>query len=70
MERFILKYSNGKMRQQKGINGTYHHLLGLGVIDYIIDTKKGEIMVGDKDEAVHTRLIPSYTDTDMIVPKD
>ena len=70
MERFILKYPNGKIRQQKGINGTYHYLLGVGAISWIIDTKKGEIMFSDKDEMVHTEKISTYTDTDMIVPKD
>lgn len=70
MERFILKFTNGKILQQKGINGTYHHLLGLGVISYIIDTKDGEIMYGDKDESVHTEKITKYNDCELITPKD
>jgi len=70
MERFILKYSNGKIRQQKGINGTFHYALGIGVISWVIDTKKGEIMFGDSDEAVHTEKISTYSSSDMIVPKD
>lgn len=70
MERFIVKYPNGKIRQQKDINGTYHYLLGVGAISWIIDTKKGEVMFGDKDETVHTELISTYSDSDMIVPKD
>ncbi len=70
MERFILKYPNGKLRQQKGINGTYHYLLGVGAISWIIDTKKGEVMFSDKDETIHTNPISTYSDSDMIVPKD
>jgi len=70
MERFILKYPNGKFRQQKGINGTYYYLLGIGVIDWIIDTKTGEIKFGNKDETVHTQKISSFSSPDMIVPKD
>jgi len=70
MERFILKYPNGKIRQQKGINGTYRYLLAVGAISWIIDTKKGEIMFSDKDESVHIEIISTYTDSDMIVPKD
>lgn len=70
MERFILKYPNGKIRQQKGINGTYHYLLGLGAIDWIIDTKTGEVMHGDKDESVQKDKISTYSDSTMIVPKD
>jgi len=70
MERFIVKYPNGKMRQQKGINGTYHYLLAIGAISWIIDTKRGEVMFGDKDETVHTQSISTYSDSDMIVPKD
>ena len=69
MERFILKYPNGKIRQQKGINGTYHHLLGMGVISWIIDTQAGTIMIGDADESVHENPISKYNDTDLIVPK-
>ena len=70
MERFILKYSNGKLRQQKGINETYHYLLGIGAITWIIDTKKGAIMFGNKDEVVHKEKISTYTDSSMIVPKE
>lgn len=70
MERFILKYPNGKIRQQKGINGTYHYLLGIGAISWIIDTKTGEVMFADKDEHISTEKISTYNDTDMIVPKD
>lgn len=70
MERFILKYPNGKIRQQKGINGTYHYLLAIGAIAWIIDTKTGEVMFGDKDENMITEKISTYSDTDMIVPKD
>jgi len=70
MERFILKYPNGKIRQQKGINMTYHYLLGVGAISWIIDTKNGEVMFGDKDETVHNEKISKYEDSDMIVPKD
>lgn len=70
MERFILKYPNGKVRQQKGINGTYYYLLGVGAISWIIDTKKGEILFSDKDENVITDKITTYTDSDMIVPKN
>jgi len=69
MERFIVKYCNGKIRQQKGINATYQYLIGIGVIAYVIDTKTGEIMYGDKDEALHTEKISIYEDSDMIVPK-
>ncbi len=70
MERFILKFPNGKIRQQKGINGTYHHLLGLGSISWIIDTKAGEIMTCDNDESVRTIPISTYSDADLIVPND
>jgi hypothetical protein len=70
MERFILKYNNGKIRQQRGINGTYHYMLAVGVISWIIDTKTGEVMFGDKDEHVTTEKISTYSDSDLIVPKD
>ena len=45
MEKYIIKYVNGKIRQQKGINETYRYMLAVGVIDWIIDTEKGEIMI-------------------------
>lgn len=70
MERFIIKYSNGKIRQQRGINMTYQTMLSIGVIDYIIDTKLGEIMLSDSDEKIHTRQIAKYDDSDLISPKD
>ena len=70
MERFILKYPNGKIRQQKGINSTYHYLLGLGAIIWIIDTKLGEIMLGDNDESVIHQNIPSFNSSDLIIPKE
>ncbi len=70
MERYIIKYPNGKIRQQRGINMTYHNLLGMGAISWIIDTKEGEIMFGDKDEMVHTEKISTYNDGDLIEPKD
>lgn len=70
MKRFILKFPNGKIRQQEGINGTYHHLLGLGAISWIIDTKQGEVLTGDDDESVKTIKIPEYHDTDLIIQKD
>lgn len=70
MERFILKYPNGKIRQQRGINGTYHYLLSIGAITWIIDTKKGEVMFSNKDEQVLTESISKYNDTDMVTPKD
>ncbi|MBA7527658.1 hypothetical protein ES705_19836 [subsurface metagenome] len=67
MERFIIKYPNGKIRQQKGINITYHYLLGVSAISWIIDTKDGEVMYGDKDETVHTDKISTYSDSSLIV---
>ena len=70
MKRFIIKYTNGKFRQQRGINETYHYMLAVGVIDYIIDTKDGTIMFGDKDESVHDSKIPEYNDATLIEPKD
>jgi hypothetical protein len=70
MERFIIKYPNGKIRQQKGINMTYHTLLGMQVISWIIDTKKGEIMFGDKDESVITEKISTYDDSSLITSKE
>lgn len=70
MERYILKYPNGKIRQQKGINGTYHYLLAVGAITWIIDTKKGEIMYADKDEHVNTEKISAYHDSDLIIQND
>jgi len=70
MERFILKYLNGKIRQQKGINGTYDYLLAIGVIVWIIDTKEGKISFGDKDETVHTEKISTYNSADLVAPKD
>jgi len=70
MERYIIKYPNGKIRQQRGINMTYHNLLGIGAISYIIDIKKGNIMYGDKDETVHTEKISTYVDSDLIISED
>lgn len=70
MKRYILKFSNGKLRQQDGINGTYHDLLGIGAIDWIIDTKKGAVMIGNKDQSVTTREIDSFDSSDLIVEKD
>ena len=70
MERFILQYPNGKIIQQKGINGTYHYLLGLGAITWIIDTKQGIIMFGNKDESVINKDIPSFNSSDLIIPKE
>ena len=66
MERFIIKYPNGKLRQQRGINNTYHTLLALGAISWIIDTQSGEVMFGDKDERVITEKITTYNDADLI----
>jgi hypothetical protein len=68
MERFILKFPNGRIRQQAGINTTYYSLLSVGVITWIIDTKKGEIMYGNKDDKVITEKIPSYHDSELITP--
>lgn len=70
MERFIIKYDNGKIRQQRGINMTFHYMLAVGVISWIIDTKTGEVMFGDKDESVHTEKISKYDASDLITPKD
>lgn len=70
MDRYILKYANGKIRQQKGINGTYHYMLAIGVITWIIDTKDGEVMFGDKDERVITEKISAYHDSSLIISKD
>lgn len=67
MKRYLIKYSNGKFRQQEGINETFHYMIGIGIIDYIIDTEDGEIMFGDKDEAIHTEVIPSYHSSDLII---
>lgn len=70
MERYILKYPNGKIRQQKGINITIHNMVGMGAISWIIDTKEGEIMYGDKNETVHTEKISTYVDSDLIISED
>ncbi len=70
MERFIIKYTNGKIRQQKGINMTFHYMLCLGVISWIIDTKEGIVMVGTDDESVEERSISKYHSSDLVVPKD
>ena len=70
MERSIIKYPNGKIRQQRGINITYHYLIGVGAISWIIDAKAGEVMYGDKDEGVHTDKISSYEDSSLITPKE
>ena len=70
MKRFIIKYPNGKLRQQRGINLTYHTLLGVGAISWIIDTVSGEVMHGDADETVHTQKISEYDDSSLIEPKD
>lgn len=70
MKRFIIKYTNGKMRQQKGINMTFHYMLCLGVISWIIDTKKGIVMVGTEDESVKEHSISSYNSSDLVTPKD
>ncbi len=70
MKRFIIKYVNGKIRQQRGINMTFHYLLGLGVINWIIDTKEGTVMLGDKDEMVETNKISTYDCSDLVTPKD
>ncbi len=70
MKRFIIKYPNGKIRQQEGINGTYHTLLGMQVISWIIDTKTGEVMFGNKDESVITEKISSYDDSNLIISED
>ncbi|MBA7535882.1 hypothetical protein ES705_28141 [subsurface metagenome] len=68
MEQFIIKYTNGKFRQQRGLNMTYHYMVAIGVIDWIIDTKEGEIMFGDKDETMHRNKISTYSDSSLIVP--
>ena len=70
MKRFILKYSNGKFRQQDGINMTFDYMLGIGVIEWIIDTKTGELMFGDKDEGRHTQKISEYSAADLVINKD
>lgn len=69
MERFIVKFPNGKIRQQKGINVTYHHLLSIGAISYIIDVEKGTVMFADKDEEIQTNHISTYSSSDLIIPK-
>ena len=69
MKRFIIKYTNGKFRQQRGINETYYYMVAIGVIDYIIDTKDGTLMFGDKDEHVHTSKISEYNDATLIESK-
>ncbi len=63
MKRFIIKYPNGKIRQQEGINGTYHTLLGMQVISW-------EVMFGNKDESVITEKISSYDDSNLIISED
>ena len=70
MERFIIKYPNGKIRQQAGINGTYHYMVAVGAISWIIDTKDGEVMWGNKDEGVEHEKISTYHDSSLIIPKD
>ena len=69
MKRFIIKYSNGKFRQQRGLNETYHYMLAVGVINYIIDTKDGTLIFGDKDEHIHTSVITEYNDASLVEPK-
>ncbi len=68
MERFIVKYSNGKIRQQPGINMTFHYMVGIGVIDFIIDTKEGEVYfrTNKEDEFVECTKISSYSASDMV----
>ena len=67
MDRFIIKYPNGKVRQQKGINGTIHYHLAIGIITWIIDTKNETIMWGNKDEHVEEEKITSYHDSSLII---
>ncbi len=70
MKQFIIKYTNGKFRQQRGINVTYHYMLAIGVIDYIVDTKDGTVMFGDKDESIRTIKITEYDDATLVEPKE
>ena len=70
MKQFIIKYTNGKFRQQRGINVTYHYMLAIGVIDYIVDTKDGTVMFGDKDESIRTIKITEYDDATLVKPKE
>lgn len=70
MKRFIVKYPNGKIRQQKGINMTYYYMVAVGAISWIIDTVDGEVLQGDKDEGVRRDKISTYHDESLITNFD
>lgn len=69
MKRYIIRYTNGKFRQQAGINMTYNYMVQVGVIDWIIDTKTGTLIFGDRDESIHTETISEYNDSTLIIEK-
>ena len=55
------------MVQQSGLNITYLQLHSLGIIKFIIDTKEGKILSGEKWE---WKDIPDYHDSSLISDKD
>lgn len=67
MKRYIVKYNNGRVRQQEGINLTFVHHLEIGVIKVIVDTKEGKMMVLDDNEQSVWVNIHSYTSSDLII---
>jgi hypothetical protein len=69
MKRYIVKFSNGLMQQQEGINITYHHLCSIGVVDWIIDTHNGTISMGNKEHDVKEFKISEYSGGDLIIEK-
>lgn len=69
MERFILKFNNGTIRSQKGLNMTYDDMLCLGVLSWWIDTKEGTMTFYKNDER-HEVKVPSFDSSDLVNPKD
>jgi hypothetical protein len=64
MERYIVFYNTGRVQQQKGLNSTYMHLLQIGVVQQIVDTQEGLIVVNKKWEWFK---IPEYSSPDLII---
>ena len=62
MKRFIIIFNNGRIVQQSGLNATYVQLHSLGLTKFIIDTKEGKTLSGEKWE---WDIIPEYNDSSL-----
>lgn len=55
MNNFLIYYNNGRLQAHDNMNGTLLHMIEVGVVKFIVDTKEGKAWVLG-EEGIATKI--------------